>query len=157
SYFVNRLTPTNYPSTVTKVAIFFQNASFSPTSGTSFDVIVGANPSGGASIDGAKFTVTPATVESGSNTFAIYNAPPMTITSGDFTARSRIRCVTGVFTAANYTSPPPQNRSYFSPDGFTFAQSARNSAFRAATFQGCPSTTNVNPTAGPASTPVTIT
>jgi hypothetical protein len=156
SYFVNRLTPTSYPTTVTKVAIFFPSTASAPPSGTPFEVIVGANPGGGTSIDGTKFTATPSTTQPG-GAFAVYNVTPLTINSGDFVVGFRIPFVSGVFPAAADTSSTVQNRSYTSPDGSTFTLANRNFGFRAATLQGCPNVIGVSPTGGLTGAQVTLT
>jgi hypothetical protein len=156
SYFVNRLTPTAYPTTVTKVAIFFPSTPSAPPSGTPFEVIVGANPGGGTVIDGTKFTATPSTTQPG-GAFAVYNVTPLTINSGDFVVGFRIPFVSGVFPAAADISSTVQNRSYISSDGSTFTLTNRNFGFRAATLQGCPNVIGISPTGGPAGTQVTLT
>jgi 6-phosphogluconolactonase (cycloisomerase 2 family) len=156
SYFVNRLTPTSYPATVTKLAIFFPSASGTPPPSTPFDLLVGLNPGGGANIDGTTFTATKATTQPG-GVFGIYNVPPQTITSGDFVVGFRIPFVSGVFPAALDTSSPSKGRSYTSTDGSSFAVANFNFGFRAATLQGCPNVTAVSPAGGAAGTPVTLT
>ncbi|MEP7341021.1 MAG: putative Ig domain-containing protein [Acidobacteriota bacterium] len=156
SYFVNRLTPTSYPATVTKLAIFFPSASGAPSSNTPFDLLVGVNPGGGANIDGTKFTATPATTQPG-GVFTIYNVPHQTITSGDFVVGFRIPFVSGVFPAALDTSSPSKGRSYTSTDGSTFTVGNFNFGFRVATLQGCPNVTAVSPAGGAAGTQVTLT
>ncbi|HNG34307.1 MAG TPA: putative Ig domain-containing protein, partial [Blastocatellia bacterium] len=156
SYYVNRLTPTSYPATLTKVAIFFPSSTSSPPSGTPFEVITAANSGGGSAIDGIKFTATPYNTQPG-GAFSIFNVPPLTITSGDFVVGLRIPFVTGQFPAAADTSSPSQGRSYFSTDGLTFTLTPRNFGFRAATLQNCQNVTNVSPASGAAGAQVVLT
>lgn len=147
SYFVNRLTPTAYPVTVTKLAIFFPSNVAAPPSGTAFDLLVGTNPGGTATIDGTKFTATPATTQPG-GAFAIYNVPPATITAGDFVVGFRIPYVSGVFPAAADISSASKGRSYISSTGSAFTLVNGNFGFRAATLQGCQNVTGISPAIG---------
>ncbi len=156
SYFVNRLTPTGYPATLTKVAIFFPSSTAAPPSGTPFEVITAANPGGSANIDGIKFTTTSYTTQPG-GTFSIFNVRPLTITSGDFVIGFRIPFVSGVFPAAADASSASRGRSYVSDNGSAFFVVARNFGFRAAILQGCPNVTAVSPSSGLAGTQVTLT
>lgn len=157
SYYVNRLTPTAYPATLTKVVIFFQNFSFSPTSGTQIDILSGVNPSSGTTIDNTVFTFTPTSVQGG-NSFNVYNVPPITITSGDFIVGFRIPYVSGIFPAAIDTTPTVKNRSYYSSNGTAFTlYGTANLGIRAGILQNFPNVTAVNPGSGTAGTQVTLT
>jgi len=116
---VNRLTPPRYPATLSGAAIYFGNSS-GLSVGTAFDLLVGTNPDGDGNIDGVNLQQIPATVQA-LGRFNVYNAPSLTITSGDFIVGIKITHNTGERPIALDTTPPSNRRSYRSTDlGLSF-------------------------------------
>src|SRR5207302_2321485 len=83
AYFVNRLTPPSYPATLSSVQIVFFNQSDGLKKGDALTVLSGANPNGGANINGISLVSTSATV-AGVDQFNTFSVTPLTIQSGDF-------------------------------------------------------------------------
>jgi hypothetical protein len=118
--FVNRLTPTSYPATVSSLKIFFAN--FGGLSvGASVSLLVGNNADGDTNINNTVFQTTPATVQA-LGQYTTYDVPDVTITSGDFVVGFRLTYAAGVLPCAQDRTPPSQQRSYLSTDaaGATF-------------------------------------
>ncbi len=128
-YYVNRLTPGSYPSTLTAISIFV------PTNvplGTDFTLLVGTNPSGNATLELMTFQTVPIKTN-GTNQFFTFAVPNVTITAGDFVVGFSHVPQDNVFPIAIDTTPPIQNRSLVSTDlGNTFTVSTtRNFGIRA--------------------------
>ncbi|HMV85973.1 MAG TPA: BACON domain-containing carbohydrate-binding protein [Blastocatellia bacterium] len=114
-YYVNRLTPTKYPATLSAVAIYFRSDA-GVRVGDQLTVVSGGNSGGGESITGVALQQTSAQVQELGN-FNVYNVPPLTITSGDFVVGMKITTTANVFPAALDKTPPLKRRSYVSLDG----------------------------------------
>jgi uncharacterized protein (TIGR03437 family) len=117
-YYVNRLTPTNHPSTITAVSIYVPS---SLPVGSDLTILVAANPSGNATLSELSFqTVNVKTT--GINQFFTFAVPNMTITSGDFVVGFAHVPVDTVFPVAIDTTPTNKDRSYTSTNlGNTFS------------------------------------
>ncbi|HMV87962.1 MAG TPA: putative Ig domain-containing protein [Blastocatellia bacterium] len=119
TYFVNRLTPSAYPATLSQVSVYF--ASFTNVSvGTPVLVTAGANTDGDNNINNPSFQ-TLNTVVNGVNQFNHYAVTPITITSGDFVVGFGIAYNASQFPALRDTTAPNQGRSYASTDGLNFS------------------------------------
>jgi subtilisin-like proprotein convertase family protein len=167
NYYVNRLTPANYPATLNSVQIFFGNAL--PV-GTSFSVLTGTNPTGSNDIDNSSFQASAATVQA-TNQFNTYSVAPLTITAGDFVVGWRINRPNPGNIAPNDGTPPIQLRSYYSSSGSSFLLLDEDSGvptnlmIRAQIFTGncgggapaCPTVNNIAPTNGAVGAQVVIT
>lgn len=149
AYFVNRLTPSAYPATVSQVLIETNSFGFPP--GTPINVLYGANPGGTANIGGVVFQSVAGT-SGPDGVFKTFDVPLLTINSGDFVVGFNVG--TAGFPGYSDTGAPA-GRSYVSSDG-TFGSStvASNHLIRAryftscATPAACPSVSNLNPTSG---------
>jgi hypothetical protein len=119
AYFVNRLTPPSYPVTLRTVQIAFLTGPDSLKQGAPLTVVVGANPTGSATINNISLAQTPAAVGT-LDTFNTYNVSPITITSGDFVVGFNTNNPPNVFPMALDTATPSKQRSYVSTDGVTF-------------------------------------
>lgn len=118
-YYVNRLTPSSYPATLTQVSIFWDPfQSFSP--GTAINVVAGANTGGTSNIDGVSFQSIGATAGAQPG-FTSYTLPSaITISSGDFVVGFQVPTYpAGSFPVAIDTNNPA-SRSYNSTNGSTF-------------------------------------
>ncbi len=142
AYYVNRLTPSSYPATLTQVTIYWYGADGNPPVGTPFTVLAGTNTDGNADINNTSFQVTNATVQSLFQ-FNSYDIAPITINSGDF--------VIGFFMSANIgralareQTAPIIGRSYSSEYGTIFnADSGSDYMIRGSYFQGCSAASGV--------------
>jgi hypothetical protein len=113
--YVNRLTPSGYPATLTQVSVYSNLPA-----GTTFDILVGANADGDTNISGTTFTATSATAAP--NSLVTYNVPSLTINSGDFVIGYRyINSPPGMFPVSFDDDDPSAARSYFSTNGSTFS------------------------------------
>ncbi|HZS03458.1 MAG TPA: IPT/TIG domain-containing protein [Blastocatellia bacterium] len=119
-YVVNRLTPTAYPATLSRVAIFFRSGPGTQV-GTALTVLVGTNPGGGTNIDNISFQTTAATIQ-GLDQFNVFAVPAVTINSGDFVVGYSTTYSAGTFPDSVDRTPPSQQRSYLSTNGATFLQ-----------------------------------
>ncbi len=113
-YFVNRLTPTSYPATLSEVV-----ANIILPVGTPIEILVGNNADGDTNINGTSFQVTNTTV-SAQGTYANYGINPITISSGDFVVGFRYTNAPNLFPASFDNDAPSGSRSYFSTDGTAF-------------------------------------
>ncbi len=165
--YVNRLTPSSYPATLTSVLIDFPDIGCGLALGTNIAIVVGNNASGGSSISGTTLQETATTVQPPQNGFKAYPVPNVTITTGDFVVGFRITAASNLFPVLFDQVSANQNRSYLSFDGSNFDLVGNvfsgfgvNFLIRARVFSGaanCPTITSINPTSGPAGTTVTIT
>jgi uncharacterized protein (TIGR03437 family) len=116
-YYVNRLTPASYPSTITAVSIYVPS---SLPIGSDLTILVATNPGGGSTLETPSFqTVNVKTT--GINQFFTFAVPNLTITSGDFVVGFAHLPVEGVFPVGVDTTPTIKNRSYTSTNfGNTF-------------------------------------
>lgn len=162
---LNRLTPTNYPATITGISLFFQSQQGLPPA-SPITILVGTNPSGGANINNVTFQQISAAVETAGSYF-FYSVPPVTINSGDFVVGFRATHSTGVLPLAIDRTPPMNRRSYVSTGGPTYTllddaipPLAGNLMIRARVQgqpPGCPSISSINPPGGVVGSQVTIT
>jgi hypothetical protein len=111
AFFVNRLTPSRYPSTLRAVRISFPAGEL-PV-GSAITVLAAAHPTGsGASpITGAAFQSTAGQITA-TQQFIEYAVPPITITSGDFLVGFSAANPAGIFPASLDRTPPARDRSY---------------------------------------------
>ncbi|MEN3334180.1 MAG: hypothetical protein V7641_3545 [Blastocatellia bacterium] len=141
SYYVNRLTPTSYPATLTQVSIYWYGGGGGPPLTTPLTILAGTNTDGDATINNTSFQTTSATVQS-QFAFSTYDITPVTINSGDF--------VIGFFMPASPSysgalamegTAPLNGRSYLSSNGTTFSlDSSFDYMIRGAYFAGCSTT-----------------
>ncbi len=119
---VNRLTPTSYPATLTGVKIYFRGGQNIST-GASFTIQAGANPSGSGNITGIALQPTAATVQA-LDQFVTYTVPSVTINSGDFVVGFRITTSAGALPFSLDETAPSRQRSYISTSsGFALIDS----------------------------------
>ncbi|MEP7273842.1 MAG: reprolysin-like metallopeptidase, partial [Acidobacteriota bacterium] len=152
---VNRLTPTNYPATLSSISIYF--GSFTGIQvGASIDLLVGVNADGDGNINNTSFQVTNVTVQS-LDQFNVYFVPNLAISSGDFVVGFRYASTSGVFPVVYDRTPPARGRSYGSGDGANFVLQdsygstyVGNAGIRASVYQGVQGPT-CNPSRSPAS------
>ena len=118
-YFVNRLTPPSYPATLRGVQIFFPQSQL--VVGSSFNVVAAPNPSGvgGAQLTGLNLQRSAAQITAVER-FTDFDAPAITIQSGDFIVGFSIFNPPNVLPAAADKTPPSRQRSYAGSDGSTF-------------------------------------
>src|SRR5439155_4927185 len=100
SFWVNRLTPSSYPATLTAVL-----PNINLPAGTNISIVVGVNPSGTSNINNTISKTIPTTV-SAQNAFTYYSVAPITINSGDFVVGYSFVPVTG-FGPGNLDQTPP--------------------------------------------------
>ncbi len=162
SYFLNRLTPTNYPATLSRVAIRFDGFQGVPA-GTPITIVAGANTDGDANIDNTAFQLLDAQVGALGQFVSYEIARPITISAGDFVVGYRIAAPAGSFPLLEDTTTV-RNRSYTSRDGVRFeARATGNFLIRAEYLSGCgggvtcPTVTSLNPTNGRPGSTITIT
>ncbi|HEX4945113.1 MAG TPA: M12 family metallo-peptidase [Blastocatellia bacterium] len=146
-YYVNRLTPTGYPSTLTAISLFIPN---SVVEGTDYKLVVATNPSGNSNINGLSLQEYPIKTPS-RNQFVNFPVPNVTINAGDFVVGFVHAPQDGVFPVGIDTNSTVQNRSYVSGNsGATFdVITTRNYAIRAVIAPGAtcsPQTCNTAPT-----------
>ena len=134
AYYVNRLTPTSYPSSLYQVSIYFGSLQNLPP-GTPMTVLIGTNPSGTVNIDNINFQTFSASVGTLGqfNTYSLPNSPQ--INSGDFVVGFTTAGGNNMFPVANSTNPFI-NRSYYSLNGKNFSPGVQNFMIRATVFPG---------------------
>ncbi|MBS1807005.1 MAG: IPT/TIG domain-containing protein [Acidobacteria bacterium] len=107
-HFVNRLTPSSYPATLTAITLFIPN---SVEIGTDYRLVMGFNSSGSSNIDGLALQEIPIKTTA-KNQFITFPVPNRTIPSGDFVVGFAHVPQDGVFPVGIDTTAPIQNRSY---------------------------------------------
>ncbi|MDQ4121425.1 MAG: M12 family metallo-peptidase [Acidobacteriota bacterium] len=133
-YFVNRLTPSSYPATLSQVVISFPDF-VTPLTGTPITILAGTNTDGDNNINNTSFQTKAATITGmGDNNFIGYAVSPITINSGDFVVGFSVN---GGALATSIDTNSPQARSYRSNNGSTFtAQAGANYMIRAQVITG---------------------
>ena len=134
-FFVNRLTPSSYPATLTGVRMITPF----PT-GTTFNLLTAADPSGSSNINSTSFTTTQQT-STAKNSFAEYSVAPITIYSGDFIIGYSVVEPAGFNSVSLDTTPPIQGRSYYKNGNFVLDNGV-NYPIRAVLFSNSCSTGN---------------
>lgn len=132
NYYVNRLTPSSYPATLTGVRVQFAS---NYQSGAAVNILSAASPTGNADINNTTFNTKSATVTS-PGSYANYAVDPITIYSGDFiVGYSSVNPSDAAFISLDLT-PPLQNRSYFATGSGTafFNDTGVNYPIRAVLF-----------------------
>jgi len=123
AYFVNRLTPTSYPATITGVQLYFRTRADGLPVNTPLTVISATTPSGSSSI--SIFSAGTIDLISGKlsafDQFVTYTVPSRTITSGDFLVGFMVQNPQNVYPADVDQLTPSQLRSYISSDGLSFS------------------------------------
>ncbi|HNG32164.1 MAG TPA: BACON domain-containing carbohydrate-binding protein [Blastocatellia bacterium] len=117
-HYVNRLTPTGYPATLSAVSIYF-SASSGVRVGDQISILAGANPNGADNISNVNLQAVTATVQS-LGQFNVFTIPRLTITSGDFVIGFRMTYPAGIYPCSIDQTPPRLRRSYTSADGLNF-------------------------------------
>ncbi|MEN3334181.1 MAG: hypothetical protein V7641_3546 [Blastocatellia bacterium] len=149
TYFVNRLTPSSYPATLTHVQVYnYGNDPGGPPLGTPLTILAGVNLDGDANINGTITQQDSATVQTrwAYNTYAI---APITITSGDFVVGFYMVKPAGVSSNLSMDGTAPfAGRSYFSGDGTNFTQDggSLNYMIRGQYLTGCSVSNTISPT-----------
>ncbi len=114
NHYVNRITPSSYPATLTGVYLNLNLAS-----ATSIEVVAGVNTDGDSNIDGTVFQS--ATAQTGTrNASILYAVAPITINAGDFVIGVRYTPQGGALPANVDETPPLAGRSYLGT-GTTFS------------------------------------
>lgn len=113
-YFVNRLTPSSYPATLTGIRM-----QTPLPANTAINLLTAASPGGVVNIDNTTFKTKAANVVA-TNTSDIYTVDPLTIYSGDFIIGYSVVQNAGQPAVSLDTTPLIQNRSYFSGNGTSF-------------------------------------
>lgn len=142
-YLVNRITPTQYPATLSEVRIYHPSGSLSnatPFLKTKAITILSAgHPSGSADISNTVFNEKAATVESYDN-YVRYQVEPITITSGDFIVGLKVNNPASENTPRPFaldTTQLNQDRSYYSDNGLGWGVNTTvTHMIRATTFNG---------------------
>lgn len=147
AYFVNRLTPANYPATLSGVLLRFEDYQELPE-GAAINLVTAAHPSDSATLNGLNLQTTPARI-SAFGQFVSYDVPPLTINAGDFVVGFSLVPQTAAALPALVDTDAAQGRSYISTDGGTFSSvatigAAGNLLIRARVFTACPAI-NVTP------------
>lgn len=131
AYFVNRITPSSYPVTLTTVLIYFDPRAQSLPSGFPITIVVGTS-SGSSNIDGIFLRRSSASVGP-TGRFTEYPVAPVTIFSGDIVVGFVTSNPLNTFPAA-YDETFPRRRSYTTTDGFDFHQVEEFSTIRPGNF-----------------------
>jgi hypothetical protein len=118
-WYVNRLQPTSYPSTLSQIRIFFAGGNSNLSVGQPLTLLVGANPDSDTNINGTPFQTMSATIQTVSQ-FNTYTVPNVTINSGDFVVGFRMTFSSTQFPGALDNTPPRRRRSYVSTNGANF-------------------------------------
>jgi uncharacterized protein (TIGR03437 family) len=116
AYFLNRLTPPDYPATLRSVSIFFGTESDKLPAGHVIQVRSGANPGGSPEIGGVQLRDTQAAV-SRTGQFETFAVPPITIASGDFVVGFAAFNPPDIFPIPHDTTPLSRERSYYGAQG----------------------------------------
>ena len=129
-YFVNRLTPTSYPATLTHVQIYFHGDTRTDEGGVPFalpnnapiTVLAGKNTDGNNNINGSIQQTFAANAGTARYAYTTYALPtPITITSGDFVVGFKVASGIAVYPVSMESIDPDRGRGYFSNnDGATF-------------------------------------
>jgi uncharacterized protein (TIGR03437 family) len=123
-HYVNRLTPTSYPATLTALTLFIPN---SVPVGTDYRLVVGLNVSGATNID--KLTLQEFPIKTPSNNQLVtFPLPNVTLQSGDFVVGFAHVPQAGVSPIGVDGNSPVQNRSYYSFTGAVIAPGALDAA-----------------------------
>ncbi|MDX2033452.1 MAG: BACON domain-containing carbohydrate-binding protein [Blastocatellia bacterium] len=151
TWFVNRIAPTGYPATLSRISIRFPSL-LGLAPGTEITLVAGTNADGDSVIDGTGFQMITAVVGT-ADEFTLYPVNPITINSGDFLVGFAAGpSPHAMAVAADLTTG--RNRSYLSTDGFTFELTpAMNYAIRAQIHTGQCGGSCPNLTIAPASLP----
>lgn len=125
THFVQRLTPTSYPATLTHVQIYFHggypSTDSTPPSDSKVMILAGKNVDGDANINNSiqqTFEVGTGTIRDAYTTFALQT--PITISSGDFVVGFKTVSGAPAFPLSFETAVPTRGRSYSSGDGSAF-------------------------------------
>ena len=119
--FVNRLTPPGYPATLKSVRIEFYDGDGSMSQNTAVNILVGANPTGGTSIDTLRLSGSTGIVTA-IGKFLEFPVKDLTIDSGDFVVGFAFTNPPNVFPVGADTNSAAKGRSYTSPDGTKYTQ-----------------------------------
>jgi len=160
THFVNRITPTSYPATLTAVTLVFDPLWSPPAAGKAFTILSAANPSGGTNINALPYQTTLTTL--GAHGAAVsYPVPAITITAGDFIVGFSITTAGGEFIPTDTASP--KIRSYTGGSLTSFATISDGNLMIRATYATactaptCVTVSTLNPGSGGPGTPVTLT
>lgn len=120
-YFANRLTPSSYPATLTKIQIYFGNAADELKAGYPVSIFFAQNPGGTANINGLTYQRVDAAVGTVGNFNTLTLTTPVTINTGDFVVGFSTRNPVNVYPMSADTTPPLRQRSYIGTDGINFS------------------------------------
>ena len=129
TYWVNRLTPTSYPATLTHVQIYFHGDTrtdngvpYALPANAPITIVAGKNTDGDANINGSIQQTFAASAGTTRYTYTIFALPtPITISSGDFVVGFKVASGIAVFPLSMETVDPDRGRGYWSGnDGATF-------------------------------------
>lgn len=129
TYWVNRLTPTSYPATLTHVQIYFHADSrsdngvpFALPNNAPITILAGKNTDGNANINGSiqqTFAANAGTIRYAYTTYAL--PTPVTISSGDFVVGFKVAPGIAALPLSMESVAPNRGRGYFSNNnGATF-------------------------------------
>jgi hypothetical protein len=113
-YYINRLTPSSYPATLTGIRMHTPLPA-----GTSINLLTAASPNGVTNIDNTTFKTKAANIVA-PNQFDVYTVDPVTIYSGDFLVGYSVVRNAGEAAISLDNTPLIQNRSYFGGNGTNF-------------------------------------
>ncbi|MBI4467956.1 MAG: PPC domain-containing protein [Acidobacteria bacterium] len=114
AYFLNRLTPSSYPSTLRNIQINFAGRANGLRANDPISVLFGVNPSGSQDIRGLTFQRIATFIGflNGFNQFILPEQMQPTIRSGDFVVGFLTNNPPSVYPADQDTTPPSKGRSY---------------------------------------------
>ena len=121
-YYINRLTPSSYPATLTAVRVnFLSQPNNSYDVNKAITVLSAANPNGGENIDNVSFNTRTTTIGA-LDSYVTYPIDPITINSGDFLVGYSIVHESNPLggpkpSVAEDNTPPLQGRSYAKDNG----------------------------------------
>jgi subtilisin-like proprotein convertase family protein len=141
TYFVNRLTPTSYPATLSQVLLRFDFVQ----AGEPITIVVAPNPTGSTNINNLTFQTVNVTAPGGAGVgdpvlLDPYNVPAITINSGDFVVGFGLTSnnVGNISPMSADNNVPPAGRSYKAGSLTTFNQPVEKNYFiRARYLTGC--------------------
>lgn len=113
-YYVNRLTPSSYPATLTGIRM-----QTPLPANTAINLLTAASPNGAVNIDSTAFKTKAANVVA-PNTSDVYTVDPLTIYSGDFIIGYSVVRNAGEAAISLDNTPLIQSRSYFGGNGTNF-------------------------------------
>jgi hypothetical protein len=115
------LTPPEYPAKLTRLQIYFGNASDELPVGHPITIVIGLHPRGTSDINGVVFQRIETNIAAVGTFNTLTLATPISITSGDVVIGFATRNPANVYPMAADMGPPLRQRSYIGTDGVRFS------------------------------------